>query len=158
MKAMMWVCAGLSAGVLAFSGCNKKEDGASGASADAVKKEVGEAASAVGEYTAAKKDEFIAGAQRQIGELEADLAALADEAKAKGEAAQAQFAEARKTLDAKLADVRARLETARAAGADAWGEVSAGVSKSMSELKDAFGKAKQALSGAGAPAPANPPH
>lgn len=123
------------------------------ATAEDVRRETGEAAHAAGAWTEARRDEFVAAAQAQYDALEEDLAALAAEAEAAGEAARERFNQVRATLATQLQVVERRLDSARGATASTWSQVQSDFTTAVNDVKAAFAEARRSIVGNPPPQP-----
>ncbi len=124
------------------------------ATSDDVRREVGEAADAVSDYTAEKRDAFVDASQKQLDALSEELAKLRAEAEAKGAATQQRFADMREALEREVRIAKERLDAAQDASAEAWQEVKNGFTVAAEDAKAALARARVDLFG---PSTATPP-
>ena len=114
-----------------------------------VKKEVGEAATAIGEYSAEQKDAAMAKAKNMMDELQGKIDSFKTGAKEKMAAAQEGAAEGRdktlKALQEKKDNLARWYEKMEQSTPEAWDEVKKGFSEAYTDLSDSFGKAAQEM-------------
>jgi flagellar motility protein MotE (MotC chaperone) len=111
--------------------------------ANDVKKQASEAVGAATDYAQQQQKEFVANSQKELDQIESQLAEW--RAKAKNAGADAKGAMEAK-LDRLERDRQAaadKLSELKASTADAWGDVKAGFQNAMDKLRDAYEKAKQ---------------
>jgi len=129
---------------LALSACQKKEDEtAPKMSSEEVKKEVKEAAVAVGEHVNQERNEFVDKVQKEMDELNNKLAELKKQAlEATGEA-KTKLDQQIQNLEQELKAAEQKLADLKSATGDKWNELKAGVSDAVEHLKQSFQKAKE---------------
>lgn len=121
-------------------GCKKtdSEDSETDKGAKA-KKEISEAIEATDEYFSEQKDAVMKQAKETYSNLESETRQLIANVKEKGkENAQ----EISSTLDSKLDSAQQKLEELKKAGKENWGDTEEAFNTAITELKDAYQKAK----------------
>ena len=99
------------------------------------------ASPAAGAYTDERRDEFVEAAEQQHEALEEELAAIAAEAEAQGDAAMARFHQVKPTLEGKLRVVEQRLDAVRDATAATWTELEQGHVAALNDVRASFAEA-----------------
>lgn len=122
-----------------------------------VRREVGEAADAVGGFTEEKRDAFVDAAEKQYEALKEELAKISAEAEAKGAATQQRFVGMREALEREVRVAKERLDAADNASAAAWQEVKDGFTVALEDAKAALARARVDLFGPPAATPPPPP-
>ncbi|MFW6118738.1 MAG: hypothetical protein ACOC7S_00220 [Planctomycetota bacterium] len=84
-------------------------------------------------------------AEERVQELRNELIDLEAEAKKKGVEAEAEWKKTRAELKGKLRQVRERLEDAKGKSGDAWDEMKAGITEALSDIQDAYRRAREQL-------------
>lgn len=128
---------------LAMSACGKKEEGtAPQTSAGEVQKEVKEAVSAVADKARQERDEFVSKTQKEVDELNKQMAELRQKAeKATGEA-KAKLDQQLQNLEQERQAAEQKLAELKAATGEKWQEFKAGVSDAIDRLKQSIRKVR----------------
>lgn len=108
-----------------------------------VKKEVSEAAGAAAGYAEQQKREFVADAQRQLDQIDAQIAEW--KAKAKDAKADAKTAmdDSLQNLEKQRQAAADKLAELKSSGADAWENVKQAFQNAFDRLRESYEKAKQ---------------
>jgi len=118
--------------------------------AEEVRRELGEAAEAVEEYSEDTSQEVVENAQKTLDQLKQDMERLKQDVGELHETAQGKLEESIGDLDRKLADAQQRLDQLRDAGADAWAESKDDLQKALDNLQRGYTEAVTAFEEANA--------
>lgn len=117
------------------------------ADASKVKEKASETASAAGEYAKDTRDDFKKGVESDLEKLQNEINELKQKATQASGAVQDSLDRQIAELDVKKMKLRKKLDEASKTTNAAWGEMRAGISKALDELKVGFNKAKNTASG-----------
>lgn len=110
-----------------------------------------------GAYSDERRDAFVETAEKQYEALEQELASIAAEAEARGDAAMTRFNQMKPALEGQLRVVEQRLDAVRDATAATWTELEQGFVAAVNEVRASFAEARRGTVGNPAPQPTSPP-
>jgi hypothetical protein len=103
----------------------------------------GDAASTTKAYVSQTRDEYVAKAQREMDDADAELARLRSEAKGAAADTKVRIDASIASLEARRAQAAARLNDLKNATGDAWRDMTAGVDRALAELQSSAKSAKE---------------
>lgn len=128
----------------AVSAAEKKEEGVPPKTGSAdVRKETGEAIDAMAVKARQERDEFVAKAQKEMGELNKKMAELKKKAKLLGGEAKAKIDRQIRDLEPEMKVAEKKLADLKSATSEKWTELKAGVSGAIDRLKQSLQKTRE---------------
>jgi flagellar motor switch/type III secretory pathway protein FliN len=126
-----------------LGGCREERDDAAGepespTTAEEVRKEVDEAVGAATEYLGQKKDEFVARAEKEMGELEGRFEGLKERSSEAATESSRKLEDLRVEVDKRLERAREELGDLRQAGGETWRRAAAEFGEAMKDLREAY--------------------
>jgi uncharacterized protein YicC (UPF0701 family) len=115
------------------------------ATADRVKQKASETVDAASDYAKETKQEFQARMEKNLSDVESNIAELKAEATKTTEKSRARFDEELQRLEAKRAQMRSQLNQLQESSGRAWTKMRSGMERAWTDLKAACSDAKREL-------------
>ncbi|MBU4563568.1 MAG: hypothetical protein KMY53_16800 [Desulfarculus sp.] len=144
MKRIIWLTTLLTAAaVFAMAGCSGNDE--QKVTAEQVKKEAKEAVDTAVAYSKQKEDEFMAQVNQQYDSLKKQSDELMQKAKEQAAAGKEQAKQALADLQEKQQAVSDKMAAMKDKGGEAWAKAKPELEKALSNLQEAYNKAKAEL-------------